>query len=75
MKKILLTLDDEEEKVLKKRAKKNMMSLKDQVADIIRRSCVSSKRRSSQPKDKVDDKLVKIFSRTRRGRPKKKKKK
>ena len=73
MKKILLTLSDDEEKVLKKRAKKNMMSLKDQVADIIRRSCVSAKRRASKPKDKIKDPIVKAFSRSRRGRPRKKK--
>lgn len=71
MKKLTIILDDEEEKVLNRRAKKNMMTLKEQVEDIIRRSCVNSKRRASIPKDKIDDKLVKIFSRQRRGRPRK----
>ena len=72
MKKILITLDDDEEKVLKKRAKKNMMTLQEQVVDIIRRSSVNSRKKASIPKDNVKDSLVRAFSRTRRGRPKKK---
>lgn len=72
MKKITITLDDNEEKILTKRAKKNLFTLKEQVEDIIRRSAKNTKSRSSRPKDKVNDPLVKIFSRQRRGRPKKK---
>jgi hypothetical protein len=71
---ITLHLDEDEIKVLKKRAKKNLMTIREQVRDIIRRSCVRSKGKSSTPKDRADDRLVRIFSRTRRGRPRKKKK-
>lgn len=70
---ISITIDDEEKKILEKRAKKNLMSLREQIQDIIRRSCVNSRKKSSAPNDKVDDKLVSIFSRTRRGRKPKKK--
>lgn len=71
MKKILITLDDEEEKLLEKRAKANLMTLEAQVQDIIRRSCVNTKQNSSQPKDNIDDELVKLFSRQNTGRPRK----
>jgi len=70
---ITLHLDEDEIKVLKKRAKKNLMTIREQVRDIIRRSCVHSKGKSSTPKDKTDDRLVGIFSRQRKGRPRKKK--
>lgn len=65
MKKILITLDDEEEKILGKRAKKNLQTLEEQVQEIIRRSAV--KTRNSKPRDRVDDKLGGIFSRRKRG--------
>lgn len=69
-----ITLDDDEIKILEKRAKKNMLSLKEQIEDIVRRSCVSYKKRQKKHKPlKTDDKLVNIFSRSRRGRPRKKK--
>lgn len=69
---ITLNLDEDETKVLTKRAKKNLMTIKEQARDIIRRSCASYKRNSKKTKDKIDDKLVGIFSRQRRGRPRKK---
>jgi len=72
--KITINIDDEEEKILTKRAKKNLFSLKEQVEDIIRRSCVTYKGGRSK-KIKIDDKLVAIFSREKRGRKKKKSKK
>ena len=74
MKKLTIYLDDEEVKVLEKRAKKNLFSLKEQVEDIIRQSVVRSKKGPSVHKIKVDDRLVGIFSRQKTG-PKKKKKK
>ena len=40
---ITISLDDEELKILNKRAKKNLLTLKEQVEDIIRRSCISAK--------------------------------
>jgi hypothetical protein len=71
--KITISLDNEEVKILNKRAKKNLFTLHEQVEDIIRRSCIASSKGTYQPK--LDDKLVEIFSRQRSGRKKKTKKK
>ena len=74
--KITITIDDNEKKILNKRAKANLLSLREQVEDIIRRSCISYKKKAGYHTVKVDDKLVAIFSRQRKGRkPKKKNKK
>jgi len=73
--KLTISLDESEVKILKKRAKKNLLTVREQVEDIVRRSCVMSKSRGYIT-TKVDDKLVGIFSRERKGRkPKKKLKK
>ncbi len=73
--KISITLDENEVKILNKRAKKNLLTLREQVEDIVRRSCVMSKS-TSYSTIKVDDALVSVFSREKKGRkPKKKKKK
>lgn len=72
MKKITVSLSDDEVKVLEKRAKKNMLSLTEQIEDIVRRSCVNYKSGSTYSKVKPDDRLVSIFSRQKRGRKKKK---
>ena len=74
MKKITVSLSDNEIKILKKRAKKNLLSLREQVEDIVRRSCVSYKGGSGYTRVKPDDRLVSIFSREKRGRKKKKRK-
>ncbi len=71
--KFTISLDDNEIKILKKRAGKNLFSLKEQIEDIIRRSCVNYKGGKKYRTVKVDDKLVGIFSREKRGRKKKKK--
>ena len=71
--KLTISLDKAEVKILMKRAKKNLLTLREQVEDIIRLSCVRSSKGSYKP-FKVDDKLVAMFSRERRGRKKKKKK-
>lgn len=67
-----ISLEDEEVKILNKRAEANLLTLKEQVEDIIRRSCLSYKKNSSYKPVKVDDQLVGVFSREKRGRPKKK---
>ena len=72
--KLTINLEDEEIKILEKRAKKNFLTLREQVEDIIRRSCIMSSKGSYTPL-KVDDKLVAMFSREKRGRKKKVKKK
>jgi hypothetical protein len=73
MKKLTIYLDDEEVKVLEKRAKKNIFTLKEQVEDIIRTSVVRTKTTKRVSGPKVDDRLVSVFSRQKTG-PKKKKK-
>ena len=73
MTKLTIDLDDAEIKLLEKRAKKNLFTLKEQAEDILRRSCASMQNQTGYRQVKVDDKLVAIFSRERRGRKKKKK--
>ena len=69
---VTVTLNSEEEKALTKRAKKNMMTIEEQVYDIVRRSCVNFSSKKTPRQIKVDDKLVGVFSRQRTGRKKKK---
>ena len=73
MPRITIDITDDEQKILKKRADKNYFSLKEQVEDIIRRSCISQKNKAGMKQIKIDDRLVSIFSRQRSGRPRKKK--
>ena len=72
---ITISVGEKELNVLKKRAKKNLFTIKEQVEDIIRRSCINAMKKKSS-NDKVDDRLVGIFSKHQSGRkPLKKKKK
>ena len=71
---IKINVDDEVLKKLKTRADKNFLSVAELVEDIVRRSCVNYKSSTSK-RVQVDDKLVDIFSREKRGRKKKVKKK
>lgn len=59
---ITVSVDEKVKKVLEKRAKKNLMSSREQAEDIIRRSAANYKL-GSQTSVKTDDKLVEIFSR------------
>ena len=69
---LTIRLDDEEVKILKKRAKKDMLELREEVEDIIRRSCINSKSKNSLSSGNIgDDKLLGIFSRARSGRKRK----
>jgi hypothetical protein len=73
---ITINLDDDVFSIIKKRAKSNLLSTKEQVEDIVRRSAVSYKNKDTRKAIKPDDKLVSIFSRHKTGRkPKKRKKK
>lgn len=58
---VSLFLSDELLKKLQKRADKNMLTLSEQIEDILRRSCINSKKRLAD--EKLDDKLVGMFSR------------
>ena len=68
--KVTITLDDTEVKILRKRAKKNLLDLREQVEDIVRRSCINAGKTGSD--SKTDDTLVNIFSRAFRSKKKKK---
>ena len=69
--KVEIYLDKEVHELIRKRAKRNMLSLPEQIEDIVRRSCISAKLKKSVGNEKLDDLLVGIFSRRRTG-PKKK---
>lgn len=70
---VILFLDEELREALEKRAKKNMFSLTEQIEDILRRSTLNQKLKRTLPEDKLDDKLIGLFSRKNTG-PKAKKK-
>jgi len=63
-----IQISEDEQKILKRRADKNFLSLSEQAEDIIRRSCISQKNKSASKEIPCDDKLVSIFSRAKRGR-------
>ena len=67
--KIAIYLSDEIISVVSKRAKKNLLSVPEQIEDIVRRSSIHSKS-STTSKEKLDDLLVSIFSRKKTGRKK-----
>lgn len=58
---VTIWLDKDIIKLLEKRAKKNMLTLPEQVEDILRRSVLNNK--SNPKKEKLDDMLVGLFSR------------
>jgi len=60
---ICLFLNPELIAALEKRAKKNLFTLSEQIEDIIRRSCLNTKK--SIKEEKLDDTLVSLFSRRR----------
>ena len=63
--KVSIFLDSELLKHLQKRADKNMLTLSEQIEDVLRRSCVN-KSKTSKPDKDIDDLLVKCFSRAQR---------
>lgn len=75
MSSITISIDDEVKKIISKRAKKNLLTLREQVEDILRKSAVRTKSGTGYQTIKVDDKLVAVFSRQKSGRKKKKVKK
>lgn len=56
---------------LEKRAKKEFLEVDELIEDIIRRSMLTYKKGALMGNEKVDDKLIGIFSRSKRGRKKK----
>lgn len=63
---ICLFLSNEVLQSLNKRAKRNMLTVSEQIEDILRRSC--TKKKSSLVQEKLDDNLLACFSRSQRGR-------
>jgi hypothetical protein len=72
---ITISIDEDVKKIISKRAKNNLLTLREQIEDILRKSAVRTKNKTTRRKIKVDDRLVSIFSREKRGRKRKKKKK
>ena len=75
MPKITINLDEKVKKILSKRAKRNLLNLREQIEEILRSSAVRTKNKLGYRPIKIDDKLVAMFSREKRGRKKKVKKK
>lgn len=65
---ISVSLDEKIKKIIEKRAKKNLLSLREQAEEILRQSAVRTKSGDSISKVKVDDRLVEVFSRDKRGK-------
>ena len=70
MPQITIDLDEDVKKIIGKRAKKNLMTLREQIEDILRKSAVRTKS-GTTTSFKVDDRLVGMFSRQKKGRPRK----
>ncbi len=62
---LTIWLDSEVISKLEKRAKRNLMTLPEQIEDILRRSVINAKGISKQ-KEKLDDMLVGLFSRRKK---------
>ena len=75
MPQITISIDEDVKKIISKRAKRNLLTLREQIEDILRKSAVRTKTSDKYRTIKVDDKLVAVFSREKRGRKKKVKKK
>ena len=67
---ITISIDEEVKKILGKRAEKNLLTLREQIENILRESAVRTKSGSLETEPKIDDALISIFSRAR-GRKKK----
>jgi hypothetical protein len=63
--KVTIYLDNDLLKMIDKRAKKNMLTLPEQIEDTLRRSCLNLKKKPTIS-GKIDDLLVSIFSRQQR---------
>jgi len=70
---ITINLDEAVKKIISRRAKRNLLTLREQIEDILRKSAVRTKTGTYRA-IKIDDRLVAAFSRDKRGRKKKKKK-
>ncbi len=65
--KVTIYLNNDLLKMIEKRAKKNLLTLPEQIEDILRRSTLNIKK-NKIPKENIDDLLVSIFSRQKKGK-------
>lgn len=65
---ITISIDEDIKKIIAKRAKKNLLSVKEQIEEIVRQSAIRTKSGASTSSIKVDDRLVEVFSRHKRGK-------
>ena len=65
---ITIRIEEEIQKIIGKRAKKNLLTIKEQIEEIIRQSAVRSKSGTSPSSFKIDDRLVEVFSRHKKKR-------
>ena len=71
---ISVFLDEKVKKIIEKRAKKNLLTLREQAEEILRQSAVRTKSGANMGNVKVDDRLVEVFSRNKTGQKRKRKK-
>ena len=67
---VCIFLSDDLLSTLEKRGKKNMLTVSEQIEDILRRSTINQKKSSSSVSEKLDDNLIGLFSRKNTGRRK-----
>ncbi|MDP3966430.1 MAG: hypothetical protein Q8Q04_02780 [archaeon] len=70
MPQITISIDEEVKKILGKRAEKNLLTLREQIEDVLRKSAVRTKSGTTKTEPKIDDALVKIFSRAKTNKKK-----
>ena len=63
---VTINIDEKIQKIILKRAKKNMLTLREQIEEIVRQSAVRTKAGEGTSKMSTDDRLVEIFSRNKR---------
>ena len=65
---VTISVDAEIQKIIGKRAKKNLLTIKEQIEEIIRQSAVRTKSGLGTSVSKIDDRLVDVFSRHKKGK-------
>ena len=63
---VTINIDEKIQKIILKRAKKNMLTLREQIEETVRQSAVRTKAGEGTSKMSTDDRLVEIFSRNKR---------
>ena len=63
---VTINIDEKIQKIILRRAKKNLLSLREQIEEIVRQSAVRTKAGEGTSKMSTDDRLVEIFSRNKR---------